>query len=144
MSGTTSFGAAVYAHGVNDPHVNFSGVTFDHVAITPGVFDAKLNMSNGPLAIAALGNKLGGHDLGGVTFNNIVVKDDRDRPVLVVVGTPGDGVAGVSGSVTVHNPRHGEAGCSVVAGAEGWSTGEAAAATKALSANVSVDCQPGA
>ena len=47
--------------------------------------------SNGPLAIAALGNKLGGHNLGGVTFSDVVVKDDGDRPVLVVVGSEGDG-----------------------------------------------------
>ena len=137
---TVSFGAAVYAHGANDPHVTFSGVTFDHVAITPGAFDPKLNFSNGPLTIAALGNKLGGHDLGGVTFKDVVVKDDRDRPVLVVVGDEGDGVADVGGSITVHNPHH-TAGCSVVVGAEGWTEGQAAAATKALTANVSVDCQ---
>ena len=31
VSGTSSFGAAVYAHGVNDPAVTFKGVTFDKV-----------------------------------------------------------------------------------------------------------------
>ena len=140
VKGTASFGAAVYAHGANDPHVTFSKVTFDHVAIQPGSFDPKLNFSNGPLAIAALGNKLGGHDLGGVTFKDCVVKDDMDRPVLVVVGSEGDMIADVGGRITVHNPHHG-AGCSVVAGAEGWSKDQAAKATAALGANVSVDCQ---
>ena len=140
VKGTVSFGAAVYAHGANDPHVTFSGVTFDHVAITPGAFDPKLNFSNGPLAIAALGNKLGGNDLGGVTFKDVVVKDDKDRPVLVVVGSKGDGVADVSGSITVHNPHHSE-GCSIVAGAEGWTKDQTAAASKALAANVSVECK---
>jgi hypothetical protein len=141
VKGTASFGAAVYAHGVNDPHVTFSGVTFDHVAITPGAFEPKLNFSNGPLAIAALGNKLKGHNLGGVTFRNVLVNDDRDRPVLVVVGSEGDGVASVSGKITVHNSHHTK-GCSIVAGAEGWGQDQASAVTTALEANVSVDCEP--
>eukprot|EP01052_Picozoa_sp_SAG31_P031507 SAG31_NODE_3344_length_4381_cov_3.492760_4_plen_193_part_00 len=139
VKGTVSFGAAVYAHGVNDPQITFSGVTFDHVAITPGMFEPKLNFSNGPLAIAALGNKLGGHNLGSVTFEDVVVKDDRDRPVLVVVGAQDDGVGAIGGSITVHN-SHSTDGCSIVAGAEGWGPDQAAAVTKALTRNVSVDC----
>ena len=50
------------------------------------------------------------------------------------------GVGDVSGSITVHNPHH-DKGCSVVVGAEGWGKDQAAAATKALAANVSVQCQ---
>ena len=134
-----SFGAAVYAHGTNDPHITFSGVTFDHVAIIPGAFDSKLNFSNGPLAVAALGNTLGGHDLGGVTFKDVVVKDDRDRPVLVVVGRKNQGIAGLSGNIIVHN-THPAKGCSIVAGAEGWKPNRTTAVTKALSANISVAC----
>lgn len=111
----------------------------DSVAITPGVFEPKLNFSNGPLAIAALGNKLNGRDLGGVTFKDVVVKDDRDRPVLVVVGSKGEGVSDVSGNIVVHNPHNAD-GCSIVAGAEGWAKNRVTAVTKALAANVSVDC----
>jgi hypothetical protein len=138
---TASFGAAVYAHGTNDPHVTFKDVLFDHVATQPGTFEQKLNFTNGPLAIAALGNKLAGHNLGGVTFDNVVVNDDRARPVLTVVGTSGDGVARVDGHITVHNSKQ-KVGCSIVAGAEGWTDAQTAATRAALRSNVSINCLP--
>jgi hypothetical protein len=42
---------------------------------------------------------------GGVTFDDCVVMDEYDRPVLVVVGTKGGDVSAVGGRVTVINPH---------------------------------------
>ena len=147
VRGTVSFGAAVYAHGTNDPHITFKDVTIDHVAIQPAVFESKLNFSNGAMAIASLGNKLNGHNLGGVTLSNVTVIEARQRPLLVVVGTGGGGVGDISGSITVRSSQGGCAGVvggkqSVVAGAEGWSPAVTAATETALRANLSIRCEP--
>eukprot|EP01051_Picozoa_sp_SAG22_P005912 SAG22_NODE_367_length_11613_cov_11.955011_3_plen_148_part_00 len=141
----------VYAHGVNDPAVRFRKVLFDHVAVQPGLFEQKLNFSNGVLAIAALGSKLGGHALGGVVFDDVVVKRDRldARPMLTVVGTRDNGVGGVSGSIVVEGSAAG-GGCGgeqpapgmIVAGAEGWDAAETGAVEAGLRANVSLHCKP--
>jgi hypothetical protein len=138
---TASFGAAVYVHGTNDPHITFKDVLFDHVATQPSTFEQKLNFTNGPLAIAALGNELAGHNLGGITFDNVVVKDDRARPFLTVVGTSGGGVARVDGSITVHNSKQ-KAGCAIAAGAEGWTDSQSTATRAALCSNISITCLP--
>ena len=155
---TVSFGAAVYAHGVDDPQISFKDVTFDHVATVPGLFESKLNFSNGPLAIAALGNKLGGHALGGVRFENVIVKEPIgvERPLLVVVGSGDGSVAKVRGSITLHTSSQQQQGCAgvpggggggggqglIVAGAEGWSSSMTKSTEQALRTNVSIHCEP--
>ena len=158
VRGTVSFGAAVYAHGVDDPQISFKDVTFDHVATVPGLFESKLNFSNGPLAIAALGNKLGGHALGGVRFENVIVKEPIgvERPLLVVVGSGDGSVAKVRGSITLHTSSQQQQGCAgvpggggggggqglIVAGAEGWSSLMTKSTEQALRTNVSIHCEP--
>eukprot|EP00947_MAST-08B_sp_MAST-8B-sp1_P002402 g2402.t1 len=145
VRGTASFGAAVYAHGANDPLVSFDGVSFQNVAVRPGAFEPKLGFSNGPLAIAALGSTMNGHSLGGVSFKNVVVKDDLERPVLVVVGGSKGSVGDVAGDITLERPpavttAGGGTNCTsmIAAGAEGWTAEKTQAVEAALCRNVSI------
>ena len=103
----------------------------------------RMGFGAGPLAIGALGNKLEGHAQGGVEYKNVVVKDDKKRPVLVVDGSGStSGLGGISGSIEVHNSA-GEGtepggGCSIAGG--GFS-GSDSAVLAALAANVSLQCK---
>ena len=103
----------------------------------------RMGFGAGPLAIGALGNKLEGHAQGGVEYKNVVVKDDKKRPVLVVDGSGStSGLGDISGSIEVHNSA-GEGtgpggGCSIAGG--GFSGGDSAVLA-ALAANVSLHCK---
>ena len=105
----------------------------------------RMGFAAGPLAIGALGNKLEGHAQGGVEYKNVVVKDDKKRPVLVVDGSGStSGLGGISGSIEVHNSA-GEGtgpggGCSIAGGGFGFSGGDSAVLA-ALAANVSLHCK---
>merc|ERR1711974_477280 len=90
-------------------HVTFDGTRFENVAVHEAIVAD--NHTNCPLVVAWLGSKLEGHPLGGVTFKDVVVIDDKPRPFLFVDGKGSVAIDDINGRAIVHN-SHTE-GCDI-------------------------------
>jgi hypothetical protein len=107
VTNTAQPGLEVYGKLAAGAKTTVRGLRLDGVAVAPTV---RWGGQNVPILLHQSKPDLG---IGGIFFDDLVVSDSLARPFLKCDSCDSRGNAtGITGSAAVHNPHHGDVGCS--------------------------------